>query len=195
MALHAGTVSLRTMRAGPLLRRALLVCVLLVVLFGTFVAYGALDPAPERNVYPDSRDLADDYDRYVGDRVVVSGEVVSTDPLVVSASDGRGEETEYRIVESSRTPAVGQSLWTFGVAGPDSVIVASRGVVVPAGGSLYAYGASALAGVWVFARLVRRWRLDPEDGLVPRARPLSLPVELGGRVGDTAGGPEVDDDA
>jgi hypothetical protein len=77
------------MRAGPLLRRTLLVAVLLAVLFGTLVAYGSVGPAPERNVYPDQRDLAADYDRYVGDRVVVSGEVVSTDPLVVAGAERR----------------------------------------------------------------------------------------------------------
>ncbi|MFC5365320.1 hypothetical protein [Salinirubrum litoreum] len=169
------------MRAGPLLSRAFLVCVLLAVLFGACVAYGSVGPAPERNVYPDHRDIADDYDRYVGDRVVVSGEVVSTDPLVVSASDGQGAETEYRIVESDRSPAVGQSLWTFGVARPDSVIAANRGVVVPAYGSLYAYGASALAGGWVLGRVVRRWRLDPEAGLVRRDEPLWVPLGVGQR--------------
>jgi hypothetical protein len=164
------------MRAGPLLRRALLVCLLLVVLFGTFVAYGSLGPAPDRNVYPDTRDLADDYDRYVGDRVVVSGEVVSTDPLVVAASDGRGGEVEYRIVRTSKRPAVGDDLRVFGVARDGGVIAARDGFVVDDGGSVYAYGASALAGGWVLGRLVRRWRLDPEAGLVRRDRPLWVPL-------------------
>lgn len=164
------------MRAGPLLRRALLVCVLLVVLSGTLVAYGSLDPAPERNVYPDTRDLADDYDRYVGDRVVVSGEVVSTDPLVVAASDGRGGEVEYRIVRTSKRPAVGEDLRVFGVAREGGVVAARDGFVVDASGSVYAYGASALAGGWVLGRLLRRWRLDPEAGLVRRDRPLWVPL-------------------
>jgi hypothetical protein len=164
------------MRTGPLLRRTLLVCVLLVVLFGTFVAYGSLGPAPERNVYPDNRDLAGDYDRYVGDRVVVSGEVVSTDPLVVAATDGRGGEVEYRIVRTSKRPAVGEDLRVFGVAREGGVIAARDGFVVDEGGSRYAYGASALAGGWVLGRLVRRWRLDPEAGLVRRDRPLWVPL-------------------
>jgi hypothetical protein len=164
------------MRAGPLLRRALLVCLLLVVLFGTFVAYGSLGPAPDRNVYPDTRDLADDYDRYVGDRVVVSGEVVSTDPLVVAATDGRGGEVKYRIVQTSKRPAVGEDLRVFGVARDGGVIAARDGFVVDDGGSVYAYGASALAGGWVLGRLVRRWRLDPEAGLVRRDRPLWVPL-------------------
>jgi hypothetical protein len=163
------------MRAGPLLRRVLLVCVLLVVLSGTFVAYGSLGPAPDRNVYPDTRDLADDYDRYVGDRVVVSGEVVSTDPLVVAASDGRGGEVEYRIVQTSKRPAVGEDLRVFGVAREGGVVAARDGFVVDASGSVYAYGASALAGGWVLGRLLRRWRLDPEAGLVRRDRPLWVP--------------------
>lgn len=162
------------MHTGPLLRRALLVCVLLVVLSGTFVAYGSLGPAPDRNVYPDNRDLADDYDRYVGDRVVVSGEVVSTDPLVVAAGDGRGGEVEYRIVRTSKRPAVGEDLRVFGVAGRDGTIVTQDAFVVDEGGSRYAYGASALAGVWVLGRLVRRWRLDPEAGLVRRETPLGV---------------------
>jgi hypothetical protein len=182
------------MRAGPLLRRALLVCVLLVVLCGTFLAYGSLGPAPERNVYPDNRDLADDYDRYVGDRVVVSGEVVSTDPLVVAASDGRGGEVEYRIVRTTKRPAVGEDLRVFGVARDGGVVAARDGFVVDAGGSLYAYGASALAGGWVLGRLVRRWRLDPEAGLVRRDRPLWVPLgtrPLDGRPDDG----EVTDDA
>jgi hypothetical protein len=149
--------------------------VLLVVLSGTLVAYGSLDPAPERNVYPDTRDLADDYDRYVGDRVVVSGEVVSTDPLVVAASDGRGGEVKYRIVRTSKRPAVGEDLRVFGVAREGGVVAARDGFVVDASGSVYAYGASALAGGWVLGRLLRRWRLDPEAGLVRRDRPLWVP--------------------
>ena len=183
------------MRAAPLLRRALLVCVLFAVLFGTFVAYGSLDPAPERNVYPDHRDLADDYDSYVGDRVVVSGEVLSTDPLVVAAGDGRGGTVEYRIVRTSKRPAVGESLRVFGVARADRTVAARDGFVVGDGGSTYAVGISALAGLWVLARLVRRWRLDLDAGLVPRDRTLSLPVGVGSRSEDGSGTREVDDDA
>ena len=182
------------MRAGPLLRRALLVCVLLVVLFGTFVAYGSLGPAPERNVYPDNRDLADDYDRYVGDRVAVSGEVVSTDPLVVAATDGRGGEIEYRIVRTTKRPAVGEDLRVFGIAREGGVIAARDGFVVDEGGPLYAYGASALAGLWVLGRLVRRWRLDIESGLVRRDRPLWGSLGSGRARGARDDG-EVTDDA
>jgi hypothetical protein len=161
--------------------------VLFAVLFGACVAYGSLGAAPERNVYPDHRDLADDYDRYVGDRVVVSGEVVSTEPLVVSASDGRGGEIEYRIVRTSKQPAIGERLRVFGRATPDRMIAARDGFVVDEAGPLYAYGASALAGGWVLGRIVRHWRLDAENGLVRRAEPLWVPVGTSRRATDSEG--------
>jgi hypothetical protein len=170
-------------------RRLLLVCVLLLVLSGTFVAYGTLGPAPARDVYPDSRDLARDYDRYLGERASVGGTVVATDPVVIAAGDGRGGTIELTVVDTRRRPAVGDDFRVYGVVRPDRTLAAKRSVVVPPWGGTYAYVVSALAGLWVLGRVVQFWRLDPDAGLVRRATPLPGPYGLGrlvGRGGDDA---------
>jgi hypothetical protein len=170
-------------------RRLLLVCVLLLVLSGTFVAYGALGPAPTRDVFPDSRDLARDYDRHLGERASVGGTVVATDPVVIAAGDGRGGTIELTVVETRRRPALGDDFRVYGTVRPDRTLVARRSVVVPPSGGTYAYVVSALAGLWVLGRVVQYWRLDPDAGLVRRATPLPGPyglARLAGRGGDDA---------
>lgn len=151
----------------PLVRALLLVAVLgaqfgLLLWGGTLV--GGFDDR-----YPNEYAIALDQDRYVGREVAITAEVVSTDPLVVY------EAFQYRdvrlTVEGADVDAtVGDRLVAFGVLEPDGVLRAERAYTVPASGLQYAYAVSALAGLWVLARLLRGWRIDTERwGLAPRA--------------------------
>ena len=154
------------MPRSPLLRALLLVAVLgaqfgLLLWGGTLVG-GFDDP------YPNEYAIALDSDRYVGQEVAVTAEVVSTDPLVVY------EAFQYRdvrlTVEGADVDAdVGDRLVVFGVLQPDGRLEAIRAYTIPESGLQYAYVVSALAGLWVLARLVRGWRVDTSEwGLAPR---------------------------
>jgi hypothetical protein len=154
------------MPRSPLLRAVLLVAVLCaqsgLLLWGGAAVDGFDDP------YPDEYAVAVDYDRHVGHEVAVTAEVVSTDPLVVY------EAFQYRDVRLTVKGAdvnvdVGDRLVVFGVLRPDGRLEAIRAYTVVPSGLWYTYGVSALAGLWVLARLVRGWRVDTERwGLAPR---------------------------
>jgi len=149
-----------------LLRVVLLVAVLGaqfgLLLWGGAAIDGFDDP------YPSAYAIASDYDRHVGHEVAVTAEVVSTDPLVVY------EAFQYRDVRLTVDGAdvdanVGDRLVVFGVLRPDGEVEAIRAYTVPQTGLWYTYGVSALAGLWVLARLVRGWRVDTDQwGLAPR---------------------------
>jgi hypothetical protein len=151
------------------------VAVLLLVgcLCGAFVAYGSLDPRPDRNIYPDGPAVAADYETHVGDRVLVSGPVVATDPPTVRLHSGAGD-TVTVTVATDRRPAVGDGLTVFGRLRPDGHLDARRAFVVPDGRLWYTYTTSALAGLWVLVRLLRWWRVDVSLAVSPRVRPLGV---------------------
>ena len=171
-----GEASLRSGDTGLMMRRShRVVAVLLLVgcLCGAFVAYGSLDSLPSRNIYPDGPAVAADYRAYVGDRVLVSGPVVATEPPTIRLDNGAGD-TVTVTVATDRRPAVGDGLTVFGRLRPDSHLDARRAFVVPDGRLQYTYTTSALAGLWVLARFLRWWRVDASLAVSPRVRPLGV---------------------
>jgi hypothetical protein len=58
----------------------------------------------------------------------------------------------------------GDTLQVFGVLTDPRAVRATNVVVVPQTGLWDAWVSSFLAGLWVLARLLRHWRLDPETG-------------------------------
>jgi hypothetical protein len=151
------------------------VAVLLLVgcLCGAFVAYGSLNPRPDRNIYPDGPAVAADYETYVDDRVLVSGPVVATDPPTVRLHSGAGDTVTVAVATRHR-PAVGDGLTVFGRLRADGHLDARRAFVVPDGRLWYTYTISALAGLWVLVRLLRWWRVDASLAVSPRVRPLGV---------------------
>lgn len=68
-----------------------------------------------------------------------------------------------------------EELRVYGVVEADHTIRAIRAFTVPPTGQWYAWAVSFLAGIWVLARLIRYWRIDPTDWtLTPRATALGL---------------------
>ena len=61
----------------------------MIGLFGLAVWYGSTPTDPRMGRTPTTGDLVADYDGHVGDRVVVTGRVVRTDPVVLRASIAR----------------------------------------------------------------------------------------------------------
>lgn len=152
--------------------RLVAIVVLVGVLTGLLVWYGSLPPDPAAGEYPGADELTRDYAQYHGDRVVVSGPVLSTDPVVIDAVDG--PETYRLTITGVDTPVSrGEHLSVFGVVREDRTIRAKTAYTVPRSGFWYAYVTSFVAGLWVFARLLGHWRLDRDPlGLTPRETPL-----------------------
>jgi len=160
----------------PTMRRSHRVfAVLLLVgcLCGAFVAYGSLDPLPSRNIYPGGADLTEEYDEYVDERVTLSGTVVATEPLVLETRDGDGGTATFTVLADRRRP-VDTQLNVLGRARPDGQIRAIRTFAVDSGGLVYTYVSSAVAGLWVLIRLLRRWRLRRDLAVVRRPEPLGF---------------------
>lgn len=172
--LRTGVQRAAVLRSLP--ARAAVVVVLLVGLLALGVWFGSLAPVPAAGAYLTQADLGTDYDGYVGERAVVAGTVVATDPLVLVASDGDGDPVRYRLVGVDRPYGVdrpvaqGDDLWVFASVEPDHTLRVERSVVLTPAGQGYARAISLLAGVWVLARVVRDWRVDGDAaGLVPRS--------------------------
>lgn len=168
---------------GPMLRspraRSGALVGLFLVLFVLLVWYGTVDPNPALGNYPNQEDFAPDPGPYVDETVVVAGEVVSTDPLVIEVEYGAGERAEYRVTGYEGSVQRGQLLRAVGRLADARTIEARNGFTVPDRGLFYAWGISFLAGLWTLARILRHWRIDPESvALVPRERPL-VPSSVG----------------
>lgn len=145
--------------------------VLLAVLAAMLVWYGTLGPAPAQGDYPTQEDYAPDPTPYLGDRVVATGIVVSTDPVRIEVTYGVDGRTEYAVTGLDGTVAEGRGISVFGRLTDPGTIAADRAFTVPQSGLWYAWTISFLAGLWVLARIVRDWRLDRSSpGLVPRER-------------------------
>ena len=178
--------------------RLVALCVLLGLLLGIAVWFGvSTSQGPWPGEAPTVDHLAASDEAYVDRHVHVSGTVVRTDPVVVVARYERWTGSRYRTgvlgfpVTGLTTPvAPGRALQVYGTLAPDGTIRATNGVVVPSRNIVFMYGVSALAGLWVLARLVRGWTVDRSTlAAEPRSTPL---VTLGSS--DT-GDPEESTDA
>lgn len=164
--------------------------VLLGALAALAVRYGSLAPAPRLGYYPTADHVAAGYDSYVGERVHVTGTVVAVDPVVIAAEYAAWVDGGYRtgtirltITGLSQSVAPGETLQVFGTARPDRTVRATNAVAVPAANFLYTYAVSALAGLWVFARLIRGWTVAwGELAVRRRPAPISLTSAIAARL-------------
>lgn len=167
-----------------------IVVVLLALLVGLMIGFGAVSPNPTLGNYPAEGNLAVEYDSYLGDPVQVTGTVVQIDPVIIqddySVWTGSHYQTgtvQLTITDLSYSVTTGQTLQVYGTARPDQTIRAANSVVVPATNYLYMYGVSALAGLWVLIRLIRGWTIDPTTlSLRRRTAPLSVVTSIKARL-------------
>lgn len=168
--------------------RAVGVASLLCVLAGLCVWYGTLGPDPSAWAFPRTAQVLDDVPSYVGERVVLSGEVVSADPAVVSVA-GTDGPVRFRLEGVDRPPTPGVEIRVFGVVESTRTLRTLGFVTTRPGGLAYAVVASLLGGLLALARLVRDWRVDPERwGLEPRGTPLSVRAPASGDANHDADG-------
>jgi hypothetical protein len=165
-------------------RRSRVVALLsLAVALGiTCLAFGTLAPNPDAGRYPSTDQVAPDPATYVGDPVVIDGDVEDTAPLTVSSTytvvrDGQVERgtATFVVTGVATRPTESDVVQVYGVLREDETIGARRVVVTPTRNVSYMYAVSAVAGLWALLRLSRRWRLDRQRlAVVPRDDALSL---------------------
>ncbi|MEF8851026.1 MAG: hypothetical protein V5A44_12445 [Haloarculaceae archaeon] len=159
-------------------RRLVLGCVLLAVLFGLAVHYGANVDAHER--YPDNEDVATAHEDYVGQTVRISGTVRATtanasgDERPDASGEANGTMTiVLRQFESfgaltvrgaDRTAPPGGTVQVIGTLEPDRRVTAERVLPVNARSwsEPYKYAVSVVGAVLVLVAFFREWRVDVE---------------------------------
>lgn len=139
-------------------RRLLALTLLLSGLFGLCVWYGALTPAPQQTIYPESSDIVESPEQYLNNRVVISGTVVGTNPVEVQTETSR--DTVFVIRNLGQSVTRGQELSVLGILTTHRSVKAIRSLTVPARNVWYMYLVSGLAGVWTLLRLLQNWTID-----------------------------------
>jgi hypothetical protein len=174
---------------GPLSRRLVVVSLLLVALLGLCVWFGTLGAVPEYGAYPGTDDVGPTPEPYLEQSVTVDGLVVDTAPVRIRID--YGFDRSRIIVVTNLVNDIqlehGDTLRVFGTLTDEETVRAANAFTVPAWGSSYTYSVSALAGLWVLARLLGQWRLDPAAGLVRRSSPLRPLDRLRNTDADTGG--------
>lgn len=132
---------------------------LLAILAGQLVWFGGHPPVGA-GADLSARALHENYETYVGQRVVVTAPVVEVDPVVLAL---HGDDATSRLTVSgvSKRVSVGDRLQVFGIVRPGNEMRALNTITVPRWGLAYTYTVSFLAGFWVLLRIGRHWRLNP----------------------------------
>lgn len=161
--------------------RLLAIALLLVALSGLFVWYGMLSYEPAINDFPDEDNVGPNPDAYVGERVVLGGEITATDPITIEATHCDGtttfvlENADATLQNADGPLEVGDSVSAFGTLETTATLDTERTVTHEVWEYLYMYAISFLGGVWVLGRFVQGWRFDCERlAFTPRERRLTV---------------------
>ncbi|WP_440769448.1 hypothetical protein [Natronorubrum sp. DTA28] len=162
--------------------RVLAGLVLLALLFGCLVWAGATTDDLTESRYPDEVEVTPDRESYVGDRVVLGGFVVDTDPVVIATrASGYGRFTlvgaDTQLKNDGGPLEEGDRVTAFGTLEDESTLVVERTTTRESSETSYMLLVSALGGLVSAWWFVRHWRFDRGAlAFVPRARPLGLPT-------------------
>jgi len=149
--------------------RAGLIVLFTLLLIGSFVWYGTVDPDPADNSYPGSDEIGQNPDAYLGDHVSIGGTVVSHDPLQVETSYSLDNTITIEITGVDDPPPIGHTLNVFGTLTESTVIHAETTISRVPWEATNMYIVSFLGGLWVLGRLVQHWRVDRNTrSVVPR---------------------------
>lgn len=164
--------------------RAFTILILVLILFTLFVWHGSLEPDPEKGDYPRAEHLIKDYDRYVGDRAEIGGEVIDEDPIRIEIEHG-DEKKILKITGTDKQVNRGNRLSVYGTVKEDNTIEAANTVVTPFFNYIYMYVISLVGASWISLRIVKQWRWNGERScLERREEPLQLKRVLTGGDGD-----------
>jgi hypothetical protein len=139
------------------------VFLLVALLAGLLLWAGTLDPAPDRNVYPDENEFGANYDAYIGSQIETGGTVRTTDPLVIEVSpDGRPAiELKLTNIDPSNV-RVGDEISVFGTLKLNGTVDVTTPTARSPWEYWYMYLVSFLAGLWTLGRFRRHWTLNTE---------------------------------
>ncbi|ARS89958.1 hypothetical protein [Natrarchaeobaculum aegyptiacum] len=152
--------------------RVLIAIALVGCLVGLIVGYGEVGNEPLGDRLPTEDEFAPEPDAYVGERVVVVGTIVETDPVVMEVTYGDDRTTEFVLEGYVAEPSMDSRELVTGDLVDESTIVVVGSETREPWESYYMYGVSAVAVLWVVVRFVRGWRFDRAQlAFVPRATP------------------------
>jgi hypothetical protein len=137
--------------------------VLLVGLGGLLVSAGTLSPNPTMNDYPGNDDVIENPDAFLGDKVVLGGTVVETDPVTVEVESETRETVYVTFGNVDRPLSVGDEILAFGTLQEDRTLDVERAIVRAPWEFYYMYAVSFLGGLCVLIRILRQWRFDFEQ--------------------------------
>jgi len=154
--------------------RAIVLIILLILLLSLFIWYGSLSPDPDKGRFAGNDELVEDYERYLDEKVEVSGEVIETDPVTIEIESG-DRTIELKIVDLQEEPDQGDRLSVFGTAGENKTIHVQNAMIRPFWRYGYMYGISLVGAAWVGLRLIGGWRFDKEKiAFEPRNDPMGV---------------------
>lgn len=152
---------------------------LLAALFGLMIWSGTVPGSPIEREVPNEVEVTPDRESYVGDRVVLGGTVVDTDPVVLATrASGYGRFTLVDAnggVQNSDEPLEsGDRISAYGTLEDEETLAVERATVQQPSETRYMYVVSLLGGLLVAGHFVRHWRIDGRRlAFVPRDRSRS----------------------
>jgi hypothetical protein len=154
-------------------RRILFIAILLGVFAVLLVWAGTVQPDPDKHNYPGPTNIHDTPEQYVGERVLVGGVVVETEPLTIESTVGAGEKITFIITDSDLETSRGNDVQVYGALQPDNRVVTIDTVHREPWERQYMYVVSFLAGLLVLGRLLNDWTIETADWtVVPRTTRL-----------------------
>ncbi|AGB37163.1 hypothetical protein [Natronococcus occultus] len=161
--------------------RVLAIVALLAALAGLVVWAGASPAEPMEQEPPNEVEVEPDRGSYVGEDVILGGEVVETDPLVIATrASGYGQFTILVDGKTDRNVEgdleSGDQVTTYGTLEDEETLAAERVTVQNPSDTRYMMLVSLVGGLLVVGRVLRDWRFDlGRLAFVPRdrARPRS----------------------
>jgi hypothetical protein len=159
--------------------RLVAIGLVVVALAGLIVWSGASPADPMESELPDETEVPNDRASYVGEEVVLGGEVVETDPVVIATqASGYGQftvlEADAAVQNTDDPLEVGDQVTTGGTLEDEETLAAERATVQEPSDTRYMMLVSLLGGFLVVGRVLRDWRFDLERlAFVPRERARS----------------------
>ncbi|MFU8868466.1 hypothetical protein [Natronococcus sp.] len=159
--------------------RLLAIGLVVVALAGLIVWAGASPAEPMESDLPDETEVPNDRAGHVGEAVILGGEVVETDPVVIATrASGYGQftviEADAAVQNTDEPLEVGDQVTASGTLEDEDTLAAERATVQEPGDTQYMMLISLLGGLVVVGRVLRDWRFDLERlAFVPRERARS----------------------
>jgi hypothetical protein len=131
------------------------------LLVGILIGYATIQPAPELGDYADTDDVISAKSTYVGDKISVSGTVVSTNPIQVRLTTPSGLSHTLTVEGVDQIPTQGDRLRVHGRLADEDTVVALATTTKQENAYVRVRVLSGVAGLWVLYRLLQDWEIRP----------------------------------